>query len=544
LIATPNLTRIQNPVLSPDASRIAFVGEGRLYVHDLTNTDSRELADTAGAANPFWSPDSQWVGYFDRTRMFKISVNGGAPVPIVTLPAECPVDVCGASWTNEGRILVGTGDATIVSVPEGGGDWSSYLEPDENEHFHSVTALPGGQGALFYVDPDEDAGRFDLLIDGERVRGPAAAGFSPLAYSTDGYLLFEGPERNGVWAVPFEPTNVGPFGEPLLLLPGAGYPSLGRGATLLVVRPPERVHQLVWVDRQGVVREVVDEARPLAIEPRLSPDGSRIALTSTDGDGSSVLVLEPSKGARRWLARSSRPVNFSNSPAWTADGERLLSVEPGSTGSDTEETIIRIQTLEEDNSETLIRGFDPEESRDGRYLAYSAGTFIERDIFYLDHQDPLPEPRVFLEEPGIQGMHEFSPDSRYIAFLHSDTGMTGLEVYLSPFPGGGSRLQVSSGGVTVATQIRWRSDGERLYYLRASDGMLMEVELDLVAKPELSPPKELFTGAAANLNLMRGFDVARDGERFLVTKATVPPGGDRGGVFLIQNWLDLLPSRP
>ena len=72
----------------------------------------------------------------------------------------------------------------------------------------------------------------------------------------------------------------------------------------------------------------------------------------------------------------------------------------------------------------------------------------------------------------------------------------------------------------------------------------MEVELDLAGEPELSPPRELFTDKAANLNLMGGFDVARDGERFLVTKATVPPGGDRGGIVLIQNWLDLLPSRP
>jgi len=301
----------------------------------------------------------------------------------------------------------------------------------------------------------------------------------------------------------------------------------------------------VWVDRQGVVREVVDETRPIAVQPRLSPDGSRIALTSTDGDGIAILVLEPARGVRRWLARSSRPGDYySNSPAWTADGERLLSVGPGSTGSDTEEAIIRIQTLGEDNFETLVRGSDPEESRDGRYLVYSVGTFVERDILYLDQRDLLPEPRVFLEDPGFQGEHELSPDSRYIAFLHSDTGVTGLEVYLSPFPGGGSRLQVSNGGVTTETQIRWRSDGERLYYLRASDGMLMEVELDLAGEPELSPPKELFTDTAANLDFLRGFDVARDGERFLVVKATVPPGGDRGGIILIQNWLDLLPSRP
>jgi Tol biopolymer transport system component len=296
----------------------------------------------------------------------------------------------------------------------------------------------------------------------------------------------------------------------------------------------------VWVDRQGTVREAIDETRAWAIQPSLSPDGSQIALTSTEADRLSILVLEPARGTRRWLARTSAQSSYS--PAWSADGKRLFSVGPGPTGSDTEDQVISVRGLTESSSETLVRGYAPKESPDGKYLVYSVGDFLERDIHYVDRLESSAEPLVFLEEPGFQGVHEFSPDGRFIAFLHSNTGMTGLEVYLSPFPGGGNRVQVSSGGVTYQTQIRWRSDGKRLYYLRAADGMLMEVEVNLRAELELSPPVELFSDTSVGLDLGGGFDVSPDGERFLVTRATVPSGGDRGGIVLIQNWLALLPS--
>jgi eukaryotic-like serine/threonine-protein kinase len=57
-------------------------------------------------------------------------------------------------------------------------------------------------------------------------------------------------------------------------------------------------------------------------------------------------------------------------------------------------------------------------------------------------------------------MGKFSSDGHWVAYVSSDSGTE--EVYVAPFPGPGSRIQVSSGG---GSQPRWRRDGQELFYL-------------------------------------------------------------------------------
>jgi Tol biopolymer transport system component len=540
LVATPNLARINFPALSPSGNSIAFVGDGRLWVHDLSEQVSRELPETAGGTRPFWSPDSEWIGYFDRLRILKIRADGGAPVPLAALPAECSDLACGGSWGDDGAILLGLGNTGILSVPELGGTPTTFVEPGPGEHFHEPAALPDGRGVIFLVDPDADSDRYDVVLDGTRLRGPTGGGFpSTPAYSSEGYFIF--PGSTGVWTSPFDLQPGTPPGEPFLLVPRAGFPSVSRHSeTLLVVRPRQVVHQLVWADRQGIVREAIDEPRDRAIAPTLSPDGSRIAALSTEGGRNAILVLDPARGARSWVPHSESALDV----GWAANGNQLLWVGPGPTGFDDIEQVINLQGVGQADSTVLAPGYGPRASRDGAFLVYTVNDFIERDIVFKSPDDPEAEHQVFLADTGFQGGHELSPDGRFIAFLHSDTGMMGLEVFVSPFPQGGERIQVSNGGVDWQTQIRWRGDGRKLYYLRGSDGTLMEVDVDLSQGIRLSPPDELFRDADAGLDLSGGFDVRADGERFLVTRATVPAGGDRGGLLLIQNWMNLLPESP
>jgi eukaryotic-like serine/threonine-protein kinase len=54
--------------ISPDGRRVAYVagrGNGqRIYVREIDQFSSTPLAGTEGANTPFFSPDSQWVGFF------------------------------------------------------------------------------------------------------------------------------------------------------------------------------------------------------------------------------------------------------------------------------------------------------------------------------------------------------------------------------------------------------------------------------------------------------------------------------------------------
>jgi len=242
------------------------------------------------------------------------------------------------------------------------------------------------------------------------------------------------------------------------------------------------------------------------------------------------------------MQSSSLAPEFVASPVWSADGASLFHVGPGPRGSDTEEAVIRRQRLGESEFEVLVEGYDPKPTPDGKYLVFASGDFAQRDIRYLDLGDPSLEPMTYLAEAGFQGQHQLSPDGRHIAYLHSDTGMTGLEVYVSRFPRPDYRIQVSNGGCAFSTTIRWSADGRHIYYVRASDGVLVDVEVDLEDEPELSPPRELFSESGAGIDLSAGFDLAPEPDRFLVIRTLAVPGGDRGGMLLIQNWTSLLRS--
>lgn len=49
--------------ISPDGSRVAYTTSGRLWIHDLSTLEAREVAGVTQAFRPFRSSDSQWIAY-------------------------------------------------------------------------------------------------------------------------------------------------------------------------------------------------------------------------------------------------------------------------------------------------------------------------------------------------------------------------------------------------------------------------------------------------------------------------------------------------
>jgi hypothetical protein len=115
-----------------------------------------------------------------------------------------------------------------------------------------------------------------------------------------------------------------------------------------------------------------------------------------------------------------------------------------------------------------------------------------------------------------------------------DTGR--FEVYVTAFPGGGPRVQVSPRG---GTQLRWSRDGKTLYYVSAEDSTLMAATVD-GSGPQfqvkgVNPlfPVNVFEGP----RVIGSFDVAADG-RFLINSAGEVTGPR---VAVVSNWTSDLP---
>src|SRR4051794_33699915 len=77
-------------VPSPDGKRLAFIaasnGEPAIWIRSMDSPVAHRLDRTEGASLPFWSPDGQFLGYFEEGRLKKIPAAGGAPQTLAQFP--------------------------------------------------------------------------------------------------------------------------------------------------------------------------------------------------------------------------------------------------------------------------------------------------------------------------------------------------------------------------------------------------------------------------------------------------------------------------
>jgi Tol biopolymer transport system component len=94
------------PSVTPDGRYVLFVNTlaGKTYVWriDIDGSDPKQLTNTGNEVSPRCSPDSQWVFYIDNSnyRSWKVSVNGGMPVPI-----ESDKTVLDAEVSPDGKLI-------------------------------------------------------------------------------------------------------------------------------------------------------------------------------------------------------------------------------------------------------------------------------------------------------------------------------------------------------------------------------------------------------------------------------------------------------
>jgi hypothetical protein len=106
---------------------------------------------------------------------------------------------------------------------------------------------------------------------------------------------------------------------------------------------------------------------------------------------------------------------------------------------------------------------------------------------------------------------QFSPDTRWIAYVSDETGRN--EVYVAAFPDATAKWQISTQGGTVP---RWSRDGKELFYV-AADNHLISVPVAPAGRQfQWSAPRRLFLVPA----LGASYDVAPGAEKFLVLVPT------------------------
>jgi len=96
--------------ISPDGRRLVFPARGpggrlQLATRLLDQTQVTLLPGTEDGFDPFFSPDGQWIGFFDRNQLKKIPVQGGAALRLCSVSQPR-----GAVWGGDGTIIAALGN--------------------------------------------------------------------------------------------------------------------------------------------------------------------------------------------------------------------------------------------------------------------------------------------------------------------------------------------------------------------------------------------------------------------------------------------------
>ena len=505
---------------------------------------------------PFSSPDGRWIGFVEPgnpVTLRKVAITGGPTLALSGLDGASR----GLSWGDDDSIIFATAAPStgLQRVSSGGGEPTVLTKPDrergESDHLWPQF-LPGSQAVLFTITATTggiDASQVAVLDLRTRTQKVLMRGGSQAYYVPSGHLVYVA--AGALRAVRFDVERLEAIGTAILVLPqvatlpnGTAEFDIARNGTLVYVTGGAGVtaRTLVWVDRQGHEEEIkAAPARPYS-SPRLSPDGTRVALDIRDQEND-IWVWD---FARQTLIRVTSDVGIDQAPVWMPDGRRLVfTSQAGGTGG----SLFWQAADGTGKAERLTdsRNFQRASAvlADGRSVLFSSGasaTTADVMMLTLDKDHPV---QPLVDAPLVDRNGVISPDGRWLTYESNDSGR--LEIFVRPFPDvNEGRTQVSTAG---GTEPRWARNGQELFYL-APDGALMSVPVERGPTWRSGAPIKLFDGPYARRNELTNvqtYDVAPDGKRFLMIKEATGSDQTPPTIEVVQNWFEelkrLVPTR-
>jgi Tol biopolymer transport system component len=543
IVPPPNVTLLTvgdqagAPAISRDGSNLVFVeiaeGKQMLFLRPLDSATAKPLPGTDGGKFPFWSSDGKSIGFFADQQLKRLDLAGGPPVSLA--PAT---DGRGGTWAGDVILFTPYIYESIYRIPASGGKPVPVTALDQSQHttHRWPHFLPDGNHFLYLAAhhmsrKEGDSGIYVGSIDGRT---------SKLILHTNGSAFYPSGEllyfREGsLMAQEFDPDRLELKGDarPIeQVLRDSGnwgvIASASENGVLLFQSPGEVKYPLLWFDRSGRV------LGPAAIsgnlqDLRLSPDGTRAAVVSFDGPRADIYVCDLKTGARTRLTFGER-VWFS--VVWSADGRRVVY---SAQAADTANTDLYLKRTDGAGERELLLSsgqidLPTDWTRDQQYVVINRGQAGSRRIWMVP---TVGDRKAFPLFPNAANEHfdgQVSPDGKWIAYLSAGAGPQ--ELYVTSFPGGTGKWQISTGGVTPPAL--WRADGKELYFL-SLDGNLMVASIQESAGSIIvGAVQPLFRSRFLTTSQYALFDVdAKEGQRFLGSAA---PDSSTLPLNIITNW--------
>ena len=537
--------------LSPDGNLLAFVatpqGEDarQIYVRDMKTGETSPVTGTERASNPFFSPDSKFLGFYASDLVLaKVPVSGGVAVPLtrVTIPY-------GASWGQQ-TIAFPPYLSIIQHVSDKGGApqplthfadgetqhmWPEFLQNGKALLFAAVSASPTPQIA---VQP---------IGSGPRRNLQGLLGTTP-RYIPSGHVVYA--QRGTLMAVAFDldGLDVKDGAVPIPVVKGvserAGTAQFSVSTTGSLAYVPGTLEAmeftLVVVNRRDKTERQLNVPPDFYNQPRLSPD-ERYAAVDITGNQRPIQIWLYDFAQDQFTQFTYNENGVNRHAVW--QGPKRLLYMSSRNGPTTQ---LFAESVDHGGLEQLTR-FPPTPGVDILPIPYSlcgnaltvvrSGSESTFEAGTLQMGNSPAGGKEAMKRLALQiaadGAPQLSPDCRWVAYA-SDDGSVRREIFVSPYPGLEYKRRISTDG---GNEPLWNPNRrKRELFYRLGDKMIA-VELNDDGSPR-GKAQELFTrpyGTTLNSFARANYDVSSDGERFLMLKPAKPePPLTR--ITLVLNW--------
>jgi len=549
-IASPGLSRLggdHDIAITPDGSKVVYAGNNgtQLFVRSLDSLTPVVIASGSFIRGPFVSPDGGWVGFFDgEQRMMKVSITGGTALPIVDR-----IDGAGsrgATWSRDDTIIFATSlSATgLQRVSAGGGPVTVLTHADrtrgEVDHLWP-SLLPDGRGVLFTATTNgPDAGSIAILDLTTGKTRTLLRGGGDARFLSSGHIVYT--VAGTLRAVAFDPIKMEVRSDPAAVLSRLATLVLGSMAasyavssdgTLAYVDSPADVagaamRTLAWMDRSGKQQDI-PVIPHLYTNPRVSPDGSRIAVAADDQQRD-IWIFDIGRAV---LSRLTMDPSVDTFPTWTSDSTRVIFGSGRGTnvnlwwqaadGSGSPERLLTSTNIQVPTSVTP----------DGRdVIFHEVMPETSADVLRLRLAGPR-KPEFLVSSKSLDRDAVVSRDGRWLAYESNKSGT--VEVFVKAMTGTPGEWQVSNSG---GSRPAWGRD--ELFYI-ADDRSLMRVAVPAGSATWTggTPTKliDRLPEITGTNGFTRDYDVSPDGRRFVIVKmAGTQKDTSPSSLILVQHW--------
>jgi len=429
--------------LSPDGQVLVIVGSygetTALYRRHMSEDHFDRLPGTDDAYGIIFSPEGNRVAFYANDRLKTISVDGGAPRDIA--PVSLPYEMV---WLRDDRILFVNNDAVSLDiVPITGGDPISLDVVYRDDPQTRVSGLIRPEGLLpngNVIMRGSPQGTYELDVNASTaIRIDDSNAFRLL--SSTGHVLFA--DGLGLAVVESEDlanilTNRSATIVDSLYNRRITHFDADANGTVVFVRGPNMTrYKFVWLSESSGLETLDFEAQRYE-QFMISPDGKAVLATVVGFSGLDIWIRDLARGSASRL--SSGGIN--NYPIWSVDGTEVFYHHRFAD----RDFLLRQAAASLTVADTLAEGnlFPSWVSPDGKFLGVTLLESDNRDLAYIDLENPEDMEMIAALPDATEGLSRISRSGKYVAYTSNRTGIS--EVYVQTFPPSGREWPVSIGG--------------------------------------------------------------------------------------------------